>query len=174
MTLYNIYTSIVARLKAKVPAIKKYELWNNQTTDENWAKQNNQIYPCVFVEWSPVTYTNGSNGVQNAKLEVTVHVISKAFDSKEEQAYLLDEEVVLALHNYNDEFYEPLIRVTSTPDQNYGTMKDFTTVFQTGFLDTSTHVDNNLIDVPAKPALVMDLVIDEPQFIRTGKRVKID
>jgi len=59
--LYDLYDSIRNRLKAQVPALKQVSLWNNQTSKENFGKENIQTYPAAYVEWGSVSYEQTAN-----------------------------------------------------------------------------------------------------------------
>jgi len=127
--LYDLYESIRNRLKTQVPALKQVALWNNQTSKENFGKENIQSYPSVLVEWGVVDYEQTANGEQVGTLDISLHVIAKSLKNDDKAPYVLAQLIFKALQGYNEAFYEPLTRKSEAPDQNHDEMFVFVITF---------------------------------------------
>lgn len=174
--LYDLYESIRNRLKDKVPALKQVALWNNQTSKENFGKENIQTYPAAYVEWGTVSYEQTANGEQVGTMDLSIHLLAKSLKNDDKAPYLLAQAVFKALQGYNEAFYEPLTRKSEAPDQNHDEMFVYVITFACQFTDGSAHVDTHTIDAPVKLALDLDLIIDQPTVsnVRTGRFIKIE
>jgi hypothetical protein len=148
-----IFKAIIDRLKAELntpevlaifPALTHFDRFRNQFAKED---QENLIpKPAILVELVPHTWKDQSQGVQEAQLDIKLHIGQASYATfqdgltNEEQALLTFDYLELvhqALHNYSHECFTNLTRVAEGEDTNHDHIVVDTLTYRTTILDTS-------------------------------------
>lgn len=88
----ELYIALRRRLREEIPELKHLGLWN-----ENMEELPGGLLfatPAVFVEFAPVTFSGGGQGVPRAPMEITLHLVHKytpeaPHEAVEEEGYQL-------------------------------------------------------------------------------------
>jgi len=142
--------------------IQHFDIWNKQV--EFMAKERPFKFPAVFIEFKSITWRELSNGVQEADIQVHLHLVHKtkasARDASGDQdaalAYLdLPDAVNLCLHGWHTTYSGPFVRVQTLPNHDHEEMILETEVFQAKVTDMSAVRDMTEVEVTPKFDVVL-------------------
>jgi len=134
--------------------IQHFDIWNKQV--EFMAKERPFKFPAVFIEFKPITWRELSAGVQEADIQVHLHLVHKtkasARDASADQsvalAYLdLPDAVNLCLHGWHTAYSGPFVRVQTLPNHDHEEMILETEVYQAKVTDMSAVRDMTEVEV---------------------------
>ncbi len=166
----SIYTDVRDRIATTLSEeIKTVAMFNRQFDNER--TEIPFLFPCVFVEFSDISYTTEASAIQKGKIEMTLHV---GFHQLIEDLTMFDiqQAVTAKIHGWSAGNVGSWTRVREIQDTAPGNVIDWQIVFNSTFTDTDTYVHTDLISTGGLIELELntDLDIDE-LVIRTGDGV---
>ncbi len=139
------------------------DIWNRQPERQN--EQHALFLPAVFVEFVTANVVRSKNGIQQLKIDITLHIVQESYSDSFEQAETQEkalevfdflERVYVALQDFAGENFSPMERKRTRFDDNYTNVLVYEMDFETIYQDTSKINANN--DLRIEPDL-------EPQRI---------
>jgi hypothetical protein len=150
----QLYKDIAYTLKSNLGCF--VDIWNGQTSRQN--EQHPLFLPAVFVEFKTATVLKSKNGVQQLRVEITMHVVQEIYadsfegaETQEKALEVLDflEQVYVCMQDLQGIDYSPLERKTTRFDSNYTNMIAFELDFITVLQDSSKqNADERLLVEP--------------------------
>jgi len=144
------------------PAIKHFDLWNNQLeTIEDECPFN---LPAVFIEFAPIQWRHNLQGVREADVTVNLHILvrevapTKDGGQYEDQAFAfleLPNAVNLALHGLTGTGFDALTSKASVTDHYYSEIMHLQESFSCHVSDTSAKKEP--LTAPATPQISVRL-----------------
>lgn len=141
----EIYRALKERLlsiredgETSCPVIKHIALWNKQV--EFMEQESVFPLPAVFVEFDKITWRTQSGGLQDADLNIALHVLTNAvpegYDGDEFHLDLLDK-INNCLSGFTSDYMGSMVRVASVPCHDHEEILDDTEVFKCFVTDDS-------------------------------------
>lgn len=165
----QLYLDIQNKLSAIIgtdglPVFKHFDLWNQNTKfiEEETPFQ----FPAIFIEFFPFTWQQRGLGLQQAEINIKIHVVTKWFantamyspDQLKAIEYLdLPEKAFAALHCKGTTNTNGLMRTNSTTNHNHNTIVDNTEEYKTlitsstAAMSSQTQVNNTSIVINNNP-----------------------
>ncbi len=148
------------------PAIKHFDLWNNQLeTIEDECPFN---LPAVFIEFAPIQWRHNLQGVREAEVTVNLHILvrelapTKDGGQYEDQAFAfldLPNAVNKALHSLTDTGFDALTSKQSITDHYFSEIMHLQESYNCHVTDTSAKKEP--LTAPATPTISVRLITNE-------------
>ena len=166
----DLFVDLKARILAMAPEIKTVKRWNNQIEPENDDREDPIEYPAVYIAFSRIIWEQYQVGIQKGDIVVTIHTVPEKYNTEDEEFYDTLESVHLAVQNYEEEYFIPLIRLEDREDDDHDIRIDYQTDYTSLITDCSTIKTKDLVET--SPDLVLDIELDiDQKDIRTGDGV---
>lgn len=166
----RLYLDLEARVVEKAPEIKHIDLWNNQIDNE---EEQAFPFPCLFVEFSGISYTEMGSGIQEASLTVRVRVGLESYKNKDLSIYALRRKINGFLMGFVGPTLQnkPFVRVSEEMDTNHDNRVIWVIDYTTTYMDYDGYTKRDQVPVNASLEIEKDLIIDSNTVttIRTGK-----
>ncbi|MDD3688231.1 MAG: hypothetical protein PHE56_15900 [Bacteroidales bacterium] len=148
------------------PAIKHFDLWNNQLeTIEEECPFN---LPAVFIEFAPIMWRHNLQGVREAEITVNLHILmreiapTKDGNQYEDQAFAfleLPDAVNKALHGLTGTGFDALTSKQSITDHYFSEIMHLQESFSCHVSDTSAKKEP--LTAPATPTISVRLITNQ-------------
>jgi hypothetical protein len=158
------YQSLAARI-AEVDKLRRVTLQNGQLLDP--PNHYELPTPAALVEFTSVSWTDGSRGVQQGEATVSVTVASTHLGDFDHGAHgqtlaldslrILDE-VHAKLQGWSGTLWSPLSRVATEVDHSHGPVIAHTLVYRCQVVDATADTQRPLIE--ARPVIVTEMDVD--------------
>lgn len=153
----DIFDALAARIKAEVPEIKTFKLYNNQFAKENAEKAF--AYPALMVEFSDLSYWAKSHGLQEADTNITFYLGFASLKTEDRAVFEVAQKVNIALQGFaSAALFAPLNRKQEQQDSDHDGVIVWKTTYTTLITDNTANSKNRLVRVTPAP----DLGIDTP------------
>jgi hypothetical protein len=150
----QLYIAVKTILEA-VTGIKYVALWNNQFERENENVSFN--YPCCFIEFDNIGYSELLKGVQNVDMSVKIHLGFESYKTEDLDILDLKQSIYQALHtlSFQDSngTTSKLLRRAETQNFDHTNIHEYILEFVCGGKDYSLQLE------PKATVTVDDLVI---------------
>ena len=167
-----LYEAIKKRLLNET-SIRHFALYNSQF--DNLGDERLFQFPCVFMEFSDVTYETQAKGEQKGDTTIRLYVGMESIVTEDLQILDTLEEIYLALHGFNnddtirgadqfespEDIFTPLNRVSETQDTNHDNIKVWVIDYNTILHDTGAHLNNRLTKTKAS---ILDVTVDQDNY----------
>jgi hypothetical protein len=129
----NLYIAIKAEIEAKLPEIKTVRLFNNQFENEN--VENPFLYPCCFLQFTPLEFKDYANGVQQFNMNVTTHLGFESFKDEDTDILRLKQDLYNVVQRFRNTEFSRLLRVAERPNYNHSNIQVYETDYLTSGKD---------------------------------------
>jgi hypothetical protein len=132
------------RIVAEVTEFSEVLLWNNQVDSMEVSEERSYNFPNCFIGFQiPANYTDESNQVQQAKIELTVYIVDEItvneFDDGTPNLDIFDlkQKVYQSLQSYTATPIGPLSRITEETDEDHPNLYVFKQTYSVEYIDCS-------------------------------------
>lgn len=139
-----IYKAIVDRIKAAVPGVMYFSLWNNNTT--YLTAQKGFRTPAVFVEFETIQWGQLQNRTRSADVHVRLHIVTSSLATPEDGGKYQDkalahlsliENISAAVQGLRGDHFNTFMLVESVTDHNHEQIMEHEECYVTRVTDTT-------------------------------------
>jgi hypothetical protein len=131
----QVFTTIQAQLKAKVPALKTVTRWNNQLGNTDTEKLVR--FPACFYQLVGIRSSTISKGIQHHQATLRLRFADAGLAVEKLQTYEVEDAAYLVLQNFSgDPLLVGLDRIGADPDDNYDACEVLVVDYAIKFQDT--------------------------------------
>lgn len=146
-----IYNEIKTKLETDLTGLKHFDLWNNQI--DNLDDETAFNFPALFLEWSELTFTDLSSGIQEIEGIITIYIVQKKLKLKgtklDEMLDFVDS-VANVLNGFNtDAITNPLKRIAERQDIEHDMLIVWEQDYALKGCDATSSKYNDGVDIPA-------------------------
>lgn len=153
----ELYQAIRTQIETNVTEIKHVRLFNNQFVNSNNDNAGNVEsafpYPCVFIEFSDLTFKTLGRGYQEVDPTVTLHIGFETYNGAyntgtpngdDDLLHLtLVEKINTFIHKFQPPKFTQMARVAERMDVNHNNIIVFEIDYKYSGIDTSCDIDRN-------------------------------
>jgi hypothetical protein len=171
-----LYLALMNRLKTQVPELVTIDLFNNQFA--NMLVNKVFFFPCIFIEFEEITFTNKTENIQEADIRLRFHLGQNiiGLDTYEGSENInnalaifdLKDKVNQALMTFAEDNTSDFRRIGEKPDTQYTNVHVIELLYECLYVDATHWIGNDYDqDVNVTLQLNDDLIIQN-DTIRTG------
>jgi hypothetical protein len=150
----DLFDALGARIKAEVPKIKTFRLFNNQFAKEGVEKAF--AFPALMVEFVDLNYTAKSESLQEADTNIILHLGFASLKTEDRAVFELVQEVHQAVQAfYGLDLFSPLNRTRDQQDTDHDGVIVWQTTYTTLLSDNSANRKRRLV-LAETPELIVN------------------
>lgn len=150
----QLYIALKALLEA-INGIKYVALWNNQFERENENVSFN--YPCVFIEFADINYTELLKGTQQVDMTVNLHLGFESYLTEDLDVLTLKQTIYSAVHLFSSDdsngTSSRLLRRSETQNFDHNNIQEYILSF------ACSGKDYTMVTGPQTPATVDTIIL---------------
>jgi len=159
-----LYNQLKARLET-LSALKYVRLWNNQFEREDVNVSFN--YPCCFIEFADINYTDDLNGRQRVAMTVNLHIGFESYKTEDTDILQLKQDINELVHFWSTQNNTKFLRRSEVQNFDHTNIQEY--IISYGV----TGIDVSIMNLPTTEVYVTNLDTNiSPQIdntiIRTG------
>ena len=157
----NLFEAVKAKLKADVPEVKTFRLFNNQFEQEKI--ESAFLFPAVMLEFADLVYVTKAEGRQEAETLFLLHVGYSSLKTEDTAIFTLIQKITASLQGFTvQDLCTPLVRTRELQDANYDRVSVWKLEFSTLLIDDSGNRKNKLVKVTTAPELEITKDVGKP------------
>ena len=153
----EFYTALKARIET-LTSLKKVGLWDNQFEKENVNVPF--LYPCCWIEFADITYSDYLKGVQQYSMNVNLHLGFESFKTEDVDILQLKQDLHLIVHTFQADFNTKMLRRAEVQNFDHTNIQEYILTYETSGKDYFTNSE-----VPATVTLDLTTELVEPNEI---------
>lgn len=159
----SFYNALKAKLET-LTGIKYVALWNNQfnVEDENISFG----YPCVFIEFANITYSDYTNGVQKYQMNVYLHIGFESYKTEDTDILTLKQTVQAAVFQFQNGYETKMLRRSETQDFNHSNIQEYIIGYAVSGKDYADNLPDTDVTVTTLTAIISPQI--QSSIIKTG------
>lgn len=155
----EVYNAVKTQLET-ISALKEVGLWNNQ-----FARESENVsfgYPCAFIEFANIEYSDLTNGLQRYGMDVAIHLGFESYKNEDTPILTLKQTIHSKLHMFTSatsKYDTKLLRRSEAQDFDHQNVQDYQLTYRV------TGTDYSITNLPGTDATVTTLTaITDPQI----------
>ena len=164
LALYNALKTQIETLAS----LKYVALWNNQFQSENENVSFN--YPCCFIEFTNINYSDHLNGIQSYEMDVNLHLGFESYKTEDTSILTLKQDLNAKVHTFssvNMPMNTRILRRSEAQNFNHDNIQEYIITYRVTGKDVTVNT------LPSTDATVTTLITNvSPQIqniiIKTG------
>lgn len=124
----DLYIALKQEIQKKLPKIKTVALFNNQFEHEN--EEIAFLYPCVFIQFSPVGFKDLSMGVQQVEMTLTTHLGFESYKNEDTDVLELKQELYKVVHRFQNGYGSMLTRIAERGNYDHNNVQVYETDYK--------------------------------------------
>lgn len=153
----EFYTALKARIET-LTSLKKVGLWDNQFEKENVNVPF--LYPCCWIEFADITYSDYLKGVQQYSMNVNLHLGFESFKTEDVDILQLKQDLHLIVHTFQADFNTKMLRRAEVQNFDHTNIQEYILTYETSGKDYFTNSE-----VPATVTLDLTTELVQPNEI---------
>jgi hypothetical protein len=151
----EVFATIEAHLKAKVPALKLVTRWNNQLGNTDTEKLVR--FPACFYQLVSIRSSTLGPGIQHCQGILRLRFADAAMAVDKLKTYDVEAEAYLALQNFNGgPLLSGLDRTGADPDDNFDTCEVLVVDYQIKYKDITKYVSKYVSRNPGPEIMIIE------------------
>lgn len=124
----DLYIALKQEINKKLPKIKTVGLFNNQF--ENESKENPFLYPCVFIQFTPNSFKDLQQGVQQVDVTLTTHLGFESYKDEDVEMLELKQDLYKVVQRLQNGYGSKLTRDAERPNYNHNNIQVYETDYR--------------------------------------------
>lgn len=143
----DFYNALKTKIET-LSSIKYVALWNNQFVHENENVSFN--YPCVFIEFDNIVYSDYLNGMQKYSMNVNLHLGFESYKTEDTDILQIKQDLQVTVFLFQQGYETKMLRRAETQNFDHNNIQEYIITYSVSGRDFA----NNL---PATDATVTTL-----------------
>lgn len=150
----DFYNALKTQIET-LTSLKYVALWNNQFDRES---ENVAFgYPCVFIEFTNVAYTDFLNGQQKYNMNVNLHLGFESLKTEDTAILQLKQDLQAVVFQFQQGYETKMLRRSETPNYDHPNIQEYIITYSVSGKDYANNLPTT--EVTATLDLTTELVI---------------
>jgi hypothetical protein len=153
----EIYTAIKARLQ-EIAGIGLVALDNGQFEDAEatQTRQHHVKFPACLLSFTQMEYKDLALGIQQCDFVLQVRCGVMSLKDEDTSVLTFAQTVHAKLQNFANDYHNAMSRINEQQDTNHANLISFTITYSGSFVDETSRLDVNFVEVIASPIIAKD------------------